>query len=246
MTTELVALFKLRHHHVRTSVLCPFCSMSECVLCLTVIANLLAFQCLRNGLLTQVSSDLSCVTNLSTENLGFLKPPTNHDTFCCSFQDGVTATILHIPANTIQTAKPTLVNRPVIVYDGEQLLSYRYCNSGQISQSVLRTIDKMGIGQSPGKAPQQPRRKRGRRGGRHVRRPITVRISHHPNNTKPIEAHRVCFYNIVNIHRNGNSTKSVQLPSIFMTNTQSLLNKFDELDIIFREEQVDIGVITES
>jgi exonuclease III len=39
---------------------------------------------------------------------------------------------------------------------------------------------------------------------------------------------------------------SLNLPTVFMTNAQSLVNKFDEVSVIFYQYNVDIAVITES
>ncbi len=52
--------------------------------------------------------------------------------------------------------------------------------------------------------------------------------------------------NATTINDNDNLNRSSNLPAVFMTNAQSVNNKMDELEVILRQEQIDICVITET
>ena len=112
-------------------------------------------------------------------------------------------------------------------YSAKQLLDLRPINIG-ISDSILSRIETLGISVSN----PSTKRKRGHRGRRHIKK--------HQN---LIAQDDICDETITEQSKIQTPT---QLPAVFMTNAQSLGNKMDEVDVILRQENIDIAVVTES
>ena len=71
-----------------------------------------------------------------------------------------------------------------------------------------------------------------------------------PNNTVPVDGH-IWSPDGPNptpslTANHGEKVTANQLPVIFMTNAQSLGNKFDDIGVVFDQNNVDVGVVTES
>ena len=47
-------------------------------------------------------------------------------------------------------------------------------------------------------------------------------------------------------NHNESSTQSAWLPNFLLTNAQTIVNKLEEAEIIFEQQQVDIGIIIKS
>ena len=89
----------------------------------------------------------------------------------------------------------------------------------------------MGIGKKP----------RGRRGGAHTRKRITVHTSRRLNKTC---TRSVTQSNLVPIPRQGQTCPA--LPSFFLTNTQSMNNKFEDFECVIKQNEADVVAVCET
>ena len=126
-----------------------------------------------------------------------------------------------------------VVHQSKITYNKDMLLSFQH-NQSRVSFEVWSTIKSLGL------SSHKPTR-RGTAAGRNRHRNDVVDTSQPvPGNTIPP----------VNKTPSDQSCKSLtsrtNLPVIFLSNSQSLGNKMDEVNIIFDQEKVDIGVFSES
>jgi hypothetical protein len=118
------------------------------------------------------------------------------------------------------------------------------------------------------------RTKRGCRAGRYKQRQIRVVNSHRAYSyqpSQPTTERGVDFDNLMKIQpthchlpsnnndgpiavthqhpdqqQQGVSGTAGQLPTIFMTNAQSLGNKFEDIEVVFEQNNVEVGVVSES
>ena len=95
------------------------------------------------------------------------------------------------------------------------------------------------------------RNKRGCRGGKNLYRKIQVVEAYRPHLQNPTIIRRgVTLSNLTEIKTN--TLTSVQehpkrdFPTFVLCNAQSLVNKFDDFELLLHQESVDVGVITES
>ena len=146
---------------------------------------------------------------------------------------------------------PELEHESLIRYSRKQLLELKPSNKGRVSNQTFETIKSLGI----------QHRGRGRRGGAHIKKKIPVLYSNGTRYEQNANSSTVDFRPQILIpvptvrnqpqHNHANVSQStqlsrVELPNIFLSNTQSLMNKFDEAKIVFEQQSVDVGVITES
>ncbi len=146
---------------------------------------------------------------------------------------------LHFPGHTT-TIHAKNDNSTTLTYSRSQLLELN--KKGRISKQSFDTAKSLGI----------LRHVRGRRGGRHIKRRIGVVGGNHPRtlrakghtDTRPSTLVRIPLIDTKTV--DSTSVQKPVLPTIFLTNAQSLGNKFEEVEILFDHHKVDIGVITES
>lgn len=96
---------------------------------------------------------------------------------------------------------------------------------------------------------------RGCRGGTHIRKKIPVRITNCVQYQNPVPASVFRPKSLISvplIHEAADAKNIprkpaiLSLPTVFMTNAQSLVNKFEDISAVFELNCVDIAVITES
>ena len=189
-----------------------------------------------------------------------------HDN-CSRILNPVTLPILTEPVtyHTVpEITRPTSASIScTISYTRTDLLLFNHGkNLPDLSPEVKANLHDLGI----------QKRYRGRRGGRHIHRSIPVIITSDPEHVsqsvsdyhdyvQPVVQPSVDFrprtlisIPLIDSHASREQNRTVtnskssrhSLPTIFMTNAQSLGNKFDEAAVIFEQNLVDIAVITES
>ena len=97
------------------------------------------------------------------------------------------------------------------------------------------------------------KRKRGRRAGSHIHRPINsvCNVSRYPK-ARNLNKRNVCANNLITIQTDINandissSTKRTPYPSILLSNLRSLSNKLDDLIVTMNVNQTDIAVLCET
>ena len=126
------------------------------------------------------------------------------------------------------------VHQSKITYDRDMLLSFQH-NQSRVSFEVWSTIKSLGIcSQKPTRRGTAAGRNRHRNNGVDANQPV-------PDITYP------CVNETTQgDHSSKTLTPRTNLPVIFLSNSQSLGNKMDEVNIIFHQEKVDIGVFSES
>lgn len=128
------------------------------------------------------------------------------------------------------------------VYSVAELFKLRH-NASYPVENVRRVAMELGI----------VKRKRGRRAGSHIHRPINsvCNVSRYTK-ARNMNKRNVCANNLITIQTDINannissSTKRTPYPSILLSNLRSLSNKLDDLIVTMNVNQTDIAVLCET
>lgn len=137
----------------------------------------------------------------------------------------------------LTTTMPTEHNE--IRYNESELMLLRNnvtTSRVQLPQEVSINIDRLGIARID-----QHRRMRGRRGGSHMRRHITVVKPIPRRKHLPIPSRKA---NVIQLIRSDR--RKEHFPSILLTNIRSMNNKLDELYATVQVNQADLVAVTET
>ncbi|XP_072042942.1 uncharacterized protein [Amphiura filiformis] len=133
------------------------------------------------------------------------------------------------------------------VYNSETLKSIASSSNVKLSPTIKHKLNGLGILKTA--------YKRGKRAGRKIQRPIQVVVGNRPSEVSPrptrppaVLAQVPSASNVPSTKTESNTT-SFLLPGLFLTNARSLMNKFDELEILLKQTDInpiDIAVVTET
>lgn len=123
-----------------------------------------------------------------------------------------------------------------VCYDKATLLRLKPLNL-TMNKSMYISISKSGL----------LKQSRGRRGGSHINRKISVIVTERKNSLQYRSPLRDCS-NLCTITLMNSDTKPKPplLPRILLTNARSLNNKAEELEIVLHSNKVDLAVVTET
>ena len=127
-------------------------------------------------------------------------------------------------------------------YSRTYLIHLKPCPAVTLAESTIDILHELGILKS----------RRGRRGGRHVRRQIPVIVSTlSRDSTLYHQLQHTQMYNLVPLQRMEEKTicpsqKPPLLPRMLLTNARSLNNKIEEFELVLLSNKVDIAVVTET